>query len=406
MTYDRISGGRALLPEVSLFEAHFKPDKNSDEQEQYVVLTVVTHKGIFPHLEGMLADAMSKVEDGPEYIEPIGEKGSFDLPGRTDQVHIAFYQADSSIVDLFMEARPDDCLTGLLKVNPCPTMDGTTKRLLSNAEKYLESYLPKRIIIPDCVTEDFFYKEQEAELVSGEQVVAVAERDEKVGLLVNDLFDKLMTTTGQGNSFVDAISEIYAEFQEKYKLVQNGDMDDIKRMAMRRSRTHSAEKKFDDFVLKSPLQLTRFLALYDDRRSSPDSSGFYEGLDRGMGDLLDFERAIIDQGSGTSSKERETGRKVAACLLELWKVREEALISYEQSHPEEARERMEALSEAVDRMNSLDSMFKDAEAVVDAHLKKLKEDEEEEKRPTGDPLKDLNKGSDSSFGRLPPRDLV
>jgi len=402
MTYDRIRGTVGLLPDVSLFEAQATLERASEEQGQYIVLALATHEDMFPHLERMFTEAANQVKDGPSFIRPL-DKGIYskDLPDSDEKVHVVFYQADRSVVDLLLETRPDDNLIGLLKVPSYPTMKIALERLIDDTMEYLKSYPPDRIFIPDSVNEDLFYKEQDIEPLSEVPVVS-AEEEEIVDKLLDALHKKMMTATGMGNSPVEDLSEIYAESQEKYQQLEKGDMTDVTRMAMHRSLTLTARMKFRNLILESPLQLTRFLALYDDHGSGQDSSGFYDGLEKGMGDLLDFEMALIDYGE-LNSKKRETGSKIAAALLEVWKEREEALISYEQSNPEEAVERMETLSGSVDRIMSFDSMFKRAEAVMDAHLKELKAEEKESRGKKQGSFVDDSEGSDSSYGRVPPR---
>ena len=405
MTYDRIRGTIGLLPDVSLFEAQATLERASEEQGQYIILALATHEDMFPHLEHMFTEAANQVKDGPSFIRPL-DKGIYskDIPDSDEKVHVVFYQADRSVVDLLLETRPDDNLIGLLKVPSYPTMKIALEHLIDDTMEYLKSYPPDRIFIPDSVNEDLFYKEQDVEPII-EVPIASAEEEENVDRLLDGFYDKMGTATGMGNSLVDDISKIYAESQEKYQQLENGNMTDVTRMAMHRSLTLTARMKFSNLVLESPLQLTRFLALYDDHKSSPDSTGFYDGLEKGMGDLLDFEMALIDYGE-LSLKKRETGSKIAAALLEVWKGREMALISYEQSNPEEAVERMETLSGSVDRIMSFDSMFKRAEVVMDAHLKGLEAEGNESRGKKQGSFVDDSEGSDSSVGSIPPRDRV
>lgn len=388
---DRLSGARAVLPDLTLIEGRSTMGAASGK---YLVLALVTQKEESPYLEDFLSQAIWEIGGRPSYVR---QKPGFELETeylKALGLEATVYEADGSVLDLYQQFRPDDKLTGLVKCwKSAPDDEATVRNLYDEMVKYLFEYYPEQIVPAkgDGAAEGPSLEREEEDVAAG--------REKIVDGILNEVYRKTMTVRGMG--LVDAISEIYAGFQERYNSLKDADMDDLKRMAMRRCHTLAARRKFNDLVLNSPLQLTRFLALYDDRRTSPDSAAFYGALEKGMDGLVGFETALIDQGE-PSQKRRDAGREAAAALLEVWKERERILAAHETSEPEKAMERMEAISRAVDRLMSLESLFKDAEAVVEAHLRKLKEEEEEQNRPKEDALADLNKGSDSPYGSIPP----
>ncbi len=382
---DRLSGTRAVLPDLTLIEGRSTMGAASGK---YLVLALATKGEEFPSFDDILSQAILETGERPSYVRQKYEFETEYLEALGLKARI--YEADSSVLDLYQQFRPDDKLTGLVKCwKSAPDDEATMRNLYDEMVKYLSEYSREQILPArgDGATDGLPLEREE---------VAATEREEIVDRLLEEVYRKTMTATGT-DSLVDAISDIYAGFQEGCDSLKVA--DGLKRMAMRRSHSLAARRRFSDLVLDSPLQLTRFLALYDDRRTSPDSAAFYRALEKGMDNLLSFETAIIDQGE-LSSRKREAGREVAAALLEEWKGREKTLATHEASEPEKAMKRMEALSEAVDRVRSLESVFKQAEAVVEAHLRKL-DDEEKGKGPGRDPLGELNKGSNSSYGRLP-----
>lgn len=393
---DRLSGTRAVLPDLTLIEGRSTMGAASGK---YLVLALVTQKEESPYLDDLLSRAIWEIGGRPSYVR---QKPGFELETEYLEalgLEAMIYEADGSVLDLYQQFRPDDKLTGLVKCwKSAPDDEATVRNLYDEMVKYLFEYYPEQIVPAkgDGATEGPSLEREEEDVAAG--------REKIVDGILDEVYRKMMTATGGGNSPADIISEIYAEFQKNYDSLKDADMDDLKRMAMRRSHSLTARRKFNDLVLQSQLQLTRFLALYDDRRTSPDSAAFYGALEKGMDALVGFETALIDQGE-ISQKRRDAGRETAAALLEVWKEREKTLAAHETSEPEKAMKRMEAISDAVDRMKSLESVFEQAEAVVDAHLRKL-EDEEKGKGPSGDPREDLNKldkGSDSPYGRLPPK---
>lgn len=246
----------------------------------------------------------------------------------------------------------------------------------------LSHYDGKTVSPPTEVTEDIFLSEQDS--IPDEEWRQLAD-----SLGLKSVLER--AATGCGNSALAALASLYGSLTEACSALdakKPESMAEAQKLPLKKkSLTYEARREMRDSLLRDPVHLAEYLTLYADEEQVMD-------------DLVLFEKALIWHGE-ISTRKREESAEIAGNLLELWELKAERLRRYGEAHPEEARVRMEMISETVDGIMQLDSFFNDVEAVVEAHLRKL-EDEENRKGPSEDSLEDLNKGSTSAYGRLPP----